>query len=57
MNTVTIVTKNTKIKLLILFYFQETYASINGVLFSPNYKSKNYTTWRNMYNIAGRIIC
>lgn len=55
MHKVTIVTKITKLKLLILFYFQENYASINGVIYAPNYKSKNYTTWRNMYNVTYRM--
>ena len=42
MNTVILVTKITKTKILILFYFQKNYASIK-LFFYSNYKSKNYT--------------
>lgn len=50
MNTVIIVTKTTKTKILIWFYFQKNYALIN-LFFNSSYKSKNYTTWRNVYNV------
>lgn len=55
MNTVTLVTKIRKTKILILLvYFQKNYASIY-LFFYSNYKSKNYTTWGKMYNGTYRM--
>ena len=55
MNTVILVTKIRKTKILILLvYFQKNYALIY-LFFYSNYKSKNYTTWGKMYNGTYRM--